>query len=97
MGKVYNKDNKIIIYNADCLLMLDSMIRGGIQVDCIATDPPYCTTARGSAGNSGGMLQKDINKKGQVFNHNSCNVKDWMPKLYKVLKMGGSLLHYDQS
>ena len=89
MGKVYNKDNKIIIYNADCLLMLDSMIRGGMQVDCIATDPPYPTTSRGCAGNSGGMLQKDINKKGQVFNHNSCNVKDWMPKLYKVLKMGG--------
>ena len=66
MGKVYNKDNKIIIYNADCLLMLDSMIRGGMQVDCIATDPPYPTTSRGYAGNSGGMLQKDIYKRTSI-------------------------------
>lgn len=90
--KTYNKNNRIIIHNMDCLIMLDVMIKNNLQVDCIATDPPYCTTARGSAGNSGGMLQKDINKKGQVFNHNSCNVKDWMPKLYKVLKMGGVIV-----
>lgn len=90
MGKgLFNKDNKILVYNTDCLILMDNMIKGGMQVDCIATDPPYPTTSRGSAGNSGGMLQKDINKKGQVFKHNDCNVKDWMPKCYDLLKMGG--------
>lgn len=89
MSNLYNKDNKIIIYNADCLKMMDSMSKGGMQVDCIATDSPYLTTSRGSAGNSGGMLQKDINKKGQVFAHNSCSCQEWMPKCYKLLKMGG--------
>lgn len=90
MGKgLYNKDNRILVYNTDCLIMMDNMINGGMQVDCIASDPPYPITSRGSAGNSGGMLQKDINKKGQVFKHNDCNVKDWMPKCYKLLKNGG--------
>lgn len=28
------------------------------SVDLIVTDPPYLTTSRGCAGNSGGMLQK---------------------------------------
>lgn len=90
MGKdLYNKDNRILIYNTDCLIMMDKMINSGIQVDCIATDPPYPVTSRGSAGNSGGMLQKDINKKGKVFQHNSCDVKNWMPKCYDLLKDGG--------
>lgn len=41
MSNLYNKDNNIIIYNADCLKMMDSMSKGGMQVDCIATDSPY--------------------------------------------------------
>lgn len=86
---VYNKNNSIIIYNADCLLMLDNLIKNNIKVDCIVTDPPYPTTSRGNAGNSGGMLQKDINKKGQVFQHNNCHIKNWCPKLYDILKDGG--------
>ena len=85
----YSKDGRIIIYNADALGVLDNMIAKGRQVDCIAVDPPYPTTSRGSAGNSGGMLQKDINKKGQVFKHNSCKVQDWMPRFYSVLKESG--------
>lgn len=89
MGNIYNKDNKILVYNTDCLQMMDAMINQGIQVDCIATDPPYPTTSRGNAGNSGGMLQKDINKKGQVFTHNNCKVQDWSPKIYNLLKDGG--------
>lgn len=79
----------ITVENRDALKGMDELIATGVEVDCIVTDPPYKTTARGHAGNSGGMLQKEINKKGQVFDHNSCDVKDWMPKLYKLLKWGG--------
>jgi DNA modification methylase len=32
-------------------------------IDLIVTDPPYPTTPRGNAGNSGGMLQKEIKEK----------------------------------
>lgn len=63
MTQVYNKDNKILIYNTDCNAMLDKMNETGMKVDCIVTDPPYPTTSRGNAGNSGGMLQKSINMK----------------------------------
>lgn len=46
-------------------------------------------TPRGNAGNSGGMLQKDINKKGKVFACNDISVGDYAGELYRVLKDGG--------
>lgn len=58
------------------------------SVDLIITDPPYKTTSRGNAGNSGGMLQKKINMKGQVFKHNNISPKDYIPEFYRVLKDG---------
>ena len=42
-------------YNMDCL---DGMkLMENESVDLIATDPPYKTTSRGHAGNSGGSRQ----------------------------------------
>ena len=58
-------------------------------MDCIVCDPAYKTTARGNAGNSGGMLKKDINMKGKVFEHNSCDVDVWMPRIFNILKETG--------
>lgn len=58
------------------------------SIDLIATDPPYKVTARGNAGNSGGMLQKDINKKGMVFEHNDTDIEDYLHEFYRVLKNG---------
>ena len=58
------------------------------SIDLVVTDPPYKTTSRGNAGNSGGMLQKDINKKGQVFKHNNIKPQEYIPELYRVLKDG---------
>ena len=52
------------------------------------TDPPYKVTSRGSAGNSGGMLQKKINKRGQVFVHNNIDCSEYAPEFYRVLKDG---------
>ena len=54
----------------------------------IVTDPPYPTTSRGHAGNSGGMLQKEINKKGKVFEHNNIDCTEYAPEFYRVLKDG---------
>lgn len=35
----------IDLYNGDCLDIMDSLIKHGIKVDAIITDPPYGTTA----------------------------------------------------
>lgn len=58
------------------------------SIDLILTDPPYPTTSRGHAGNSGGMLQKEINKKGKVFEHNNIDCTEYAPEFYRVLKEG---------
>lgn len=57
-------------------------------IDLIITDPPYKVTSRGSAGNSGGMLQKKINRSGMVFEHNNIKVSDYAPEFYRLLKDG---------
>ena len=77
----------IYIYNKDCLEGLKQIPDNSI--DCIVTDPPYKVTSRGSAGNSGGMLQKEINRKGQVFKHNDIHITEWIGELYRVLKDSG--------
>lgn len=70
----------------DCLELMKDIPDN--SVDLIITDPPYPTTSRGSAGNSGGMLQKEINKKGKVFNFNNINCKEYAPEFYRILKNG---------
>lgn len=54
----------------------------------IVTDPPYKITARGHAGNSGGMLRKKISLQGQVFKHNDIDCEQYAPEFYRVLKDG---------
>jgi site-specific DNA-methyltransferase (adenine-specific) len=76
----------IQLLNGDCLELMKDI--PDESIDLIVTDPPYPTTARGSAGNSGGMLQKDINKKGKVFEFNNINCSLYAPEFYRVLKDG---------
>lgn len=58
------------------------------SVDLIVTDPPYKTTSRGNAGNSGGMLQTKMFCKGQVFLHNNIDCLEYAPCFYRLLKDG---------
>lgn len=58
------------------------------SIDLIATDPPYKVTARGNSGNSGGMMQKEINRSGNVFTHNSISCKLYAPEFFRILKDG---------
>ena len=74
------------LWCGDCRIFLRNLKDN--SVDLIVTDPPYRTTSRGDAGNSGGMFQKDINKKGQVFTHNSIDCKEYAPEFFRVLKDG---------
>lgn len=78
------KDIQLI--QGDCLELMKDIADG--SVDLVLTDPPYPTTSRGNAGNSGGMLQKEINKKGKVFEHNNIDCSEYAPEFYRVLKDG---------
>lgn len=84
----FNDDKTMRLYNGDCIEVMDKLIDLGVKVDLVVCDPAYLTTSRGCAGNSGGMLQKDVNKKGKVFEHNNCHVSNWMPRIYNLLKEG---------
>lgn len=82
-----NNKSKGIIFNEDCTNILKQLKNN--SVDLIITDPPYRTTSRGNSGNAGGMLQKDINKKGMVFKFNNITPNEYIPELFRILKDGG--------
>lgn len=74
------------LYLGNCLDKLKQI--NDNSIDLIVTDPPYLVTSRGSAGNAGGMLQKDVNKKGKVFKYNNISCSQYAPEFYRVLKDG---------
>lgn len=76
--------SQIQLFNQDCIEGMKTLADDSI--DLIVTDPPYPTTARGSAGNSGGMLQKKINRQGRVFNHNDVDVSEYAGEFCRILK-----------
>lgn len=78
--------NGVDLVCGDCLEALKQI--KDESIDLLITDPPYKTTSRGCAGNSGGMLQKDINKKGKVFTYNNIDCIEYAPEFYRILKDG---------
>ena len=58
------------------------------SVDLIVTDPPYKVTAKGNAGNSGGMMKSKLSMKGKIFEHNDINPAEYIPEFYRLLKDG---------
>lgn len=79
----------INIINDDAINVLDNMITKNYKVDMIVTDPPYKVTTRGGYTSAGGMLLNDNMRKGKVFKENMLVIKEWLPKLYTVLKETG--------
>lgn len=74
----------INLQQGDCLELMKDIPDGSL--DLIVTDPPYKITSRGNGGNSGGMFQKKIVNKGQVFNNNDISIKDYLGEFYRMLK-----------
>lgn len=37
----FNEDKSIRLYNGDCLEVMNKLIKNGVRVDCVVTDPPY--------------------------------------------------------
>ena len=56
-------NGSIKVYNGDAIKLMTEMASLGMTVDCIVSDPPYLTTSRGNAGNSGGCSKKIKTKK----------------------------------
>lgn len=76
----------VTLYNKDCLEVMKTF--QDESIDLIATDPPYKVMARGSSGNAGGMLLKDINRQGKVFQFNDIDCTEYAPEFYRILKDG---------
>ena len=83
--EILNRNN-INIFNEDCLVFMKNLEDSSI--DLIVTDPPYKITARGNAGNSGGMMQKKLSMKGKIFEHNDIKPTEYIPEFYRLLKDG---------
>ena len=76
--------NKII--NENAIEFMKAL--GNESIDLIVTDPPYKVTARGNAGNSGGMMKKKLSMQGKIFKHNDIKPIDYIPEFYRLLKDG---------
>jgi len=74
------------IYNKDVLELIKTM--SDESIDLIVTDPPYKVTARGNAGNSGGMMQDKLSMQGKIFKHNDIKPSEYIPEFYRLLKDG---------
>lgn len=78
--------SKIKLINDDAITVMSKIPNE--SVDLIVTDPPYKVTARGNAGNSGGMLKKKISMQGKVFEYNNIKPIEYIPEFYRILKDG---------
>lgn len=74
------------IYNNDSMEFMRGLEDNSI--DLVVTDPPYKVTARGNAGNSGGMMKSKLSMNGRIFKHNDVKIEDFIPEIYRVLKEG---------
>ena len=79
-------ETRVKIYNENTIELMKLM--EDESVDLVVTDPPYKVTARGNAGNSGGMMQDKLSMKGKIFKHNDIKPEEYIPELYRVLKDG---------
>ena len=77
---------KFTLKNIDCKELFNTLEDNSI--DLIVTDPPYKVTARGNAGNSGGMMKTKLSMQGKIFKHNDIKPIDYIPEFYRVLKDG---------
>ena len=74
------------IHNVDTLEFVKTL--PDESIDLIVTHPPYKVTARGNAGNSGGMMQDKLSMQGKIFKHNDIKPIEYLPEFYRVLKDG---------
>ena len=79
----------IILHNEDCMEVFKRI--NDESLDLIVTDPPYRVGEKGCAGNSGGMLRKQLTNEGKIFRFNDIDCSVYAPEFYRVLKDGSHL------
>ena len=78
------------LYNDDCQEVLKDM--PDESIDLVITDCPYHIVSGGcrtvAKNECGGILsnRESNTREGKLFDHNSIEFSDWLPKLYRVLK-----------
>ena len=77
------------IYNMDCLEGMDLMIKQGIKVDAIITDPPY-NIARDNNFNTMGRASIDFGDWDKGFDQFT-----WIDRAYDLLDKGGTLFLFN--
>lgn len=90
MPKSINK--KIVldtIYNLDCKVLINKMIKNNFKVDAIITDPPYNISRKNNF--------QTIGRQGINFGDWDKNFdqKKWLKNIDKILKPGGSIIIFN--
>ena len=79
----------IKLYNGDCLEVMDDLIKQGIKVDAIITDPPYNISRKNNL--------KTLNRSGIDFGKwdKDFDLFSYIDKVYKLLNKNGSFIVFN--
>ena len=69
------------LYNGDCLGVMDELIKQGITVDLILTDPPYLMNYQSNRRKKENRFDKIINDK-----NNYILIQQYLNKCYQIMK-----------
>lgn len=77
------------IYNVECEILINQMIKNEILVDAIITDPPYNVSRKNNF--------KTMNRNGIDFGEwdKDFNQIGWLKKINKIIKPGGNVLIFN--
>lgn len=77
-----------IIFQGDCLEIMDKLIENGVKVDCFVTDPPYKLIQGGCTNHAVKLKGANLDdlKNGSIFSNNTIKFSEWLPKVYSILK-----------
>lgn len=80
---------KQTLYKGDCLEVMDKLIKDGVKVDCILTDPPY-NIARDNNFKTMGRSGIDFGEWDKGFDQFS-----WLDKIKNILTKNGSAIIFN--
>jgi DNA modification methylase len=87
------------LYQGDCLQVMDELIKEGIKVDAIITDPPFNLVEK-MGGSIQLFRQSEVNPRGKYTKESMSydvgfdQVK-WIKKAVKLLKRGGHIIIFN--
>lgn len=84
-NKIYT-DNNVMLFNYDCIEVMDSLISEGVKVDLIVTDPPYdMDKSRKKPSNDlSNMMNKNILELEELGITNSIDYEEVLDRFEKL-------------